>query len=286
MMGISRTIAGVDAALAPWSDQAEELCPGGDIVRVLRHLPGRRLSALLAVPSGFAILKIFSSPRARGNARRLEAFAATNAGPVVPAVYATDSSGHVNLLEFVPGRSLAEVDLRDLASAAEQAGSGLRVIHECSAGLDRSWSVDDEIAQLRKTIGRRSAATVKTVLANVGQPCEEPLVPAHRDCHPAQAIIEPGGQARWIDLDDAAMAPASLDVGNFLAHISRQEVLGRWPATTANSVRSGFLAGYGQTPPAVSTWEQLALARLIALADTRHDSSREVADLASIALRR
>ena len=34
------------------------------------------------------------------------------------------------------------------------------------------------------------------------------------------------GEVRWIDLDDAAMAPRGLDVGNFVAHLRRDAVVG------------------------------------------------------------
>lgn len=280
--GIRHTIAAIDPALAAWGDHAEQLCPDGKVVEVFRHLPGRRLSALLATPAGPAILKMFCNPRARGNARRLEAIAATNAGPVVPSVHGTDPTGHVNILEFIPGQNLTEVPHIVLAAAAEAAGRQLRVLHECGAMLDRTWTFDNELTQLRKTTGPRSSATVERLLAAVPRPCDEPLVPTHRDCHPAQAIVGSDGHARWIDLDDAAMAPASLDVGNFLAHITRQQVVGKWPASTARSIRSAFTTGYGQSPPAVAAWEQFALARLIALADTRHDSPEEVLRLGSM----
>ncbi len=279
-MTLSQHPAWSDPGLPDWSGAAAAMCPGAKVVKILRHLPGRRATAQIITPSGPAILKAFANPRARGNDRRLRVLATTNAAAIVPTPLAVDATGHIGLIEFLPGQPLTDLAPAQLPAAAEAAGRALAALHHCGAILDRAWEIDQETTQLQRTAGPRTAHAINDLLRADPAPTPEPLLPAHRDCHPAQAIVGPDGQVRWADLDDAAMAPASLDLGNFLGHITRQELLGIWPPQLAATVRNSFLNGYGPPPPAVPAWERLTLARLLALADTRHDNQTEMQQLA------
>ena len=80
-----------------------------------------------------------------------------------------------------------------------------------------------------------------------------------------------GATARWIDLDDAAMAPAGLDVGNFVAHLRRDHAFGLRGADETRDAIEGFLDGYGEAPADLAAWERLSLIRLAGLATSRHN---------------
>ena len=84
-----------------------------------------------------------------------------------------------------------------------------------------------------------------------------------------------GEAVGFIDLDDCALAPPGLDVGNMVAHLRREALVGRRRDEVAARAVSAFLEAYGAAPPDLSTWVVLALARLAGLAETHHGSRTE-----------
>jgi thiamine kinase-like enzyme len=100
-------------------------------------------------------------------------------------------------------------------------------------------------------------------------PEDEPPVPSHRDCHPGQVVRTENG-VRLIDLDDSAMAPPGIDVGNFVAHLEMDAHIARRTSEGVAEAIDAFLEGYGLEPPTLDSWTRLSLARLAALAETRH----------------
>lgn len=259
-----------DPALAPWAGEADRLCPLAEVVRVLRHLPGRRVTTLVSTSGGLAVLKLFATSRARGGHDRLTALAESPAGSLVPGPIGY-RKGHLALVEFVPGTPLDQLGDDVLVPAADLAGRALRRLHDSGAELDRTWGPSDEIVQLRRTAGPATRNDVERAIARWTPPVEGRSVPSHRDCHPAQVVWNEEG-VRFIDLDDSAMAPRALDVGNFLAHLQAEALLERRTKEAAAAAVDAFASGYGQEPPALRPWTQLALARLAALAETRHNS--------------
>lgn len=257
-----------DDALVPWSPGAQELCPAGIAVRVLRYLPGRRVTTLVQHPGGLAVLKVFASPRARGNHRRLGAFAAAGVGGLVPRSLGADDSGHVGLIELVSGTPLNEVGNDQLPVCVERVGRALKKLHDSGARLDRSWSTEEETAQLRRTAGPETRTAVEDAIRRWA-PRPGTLVPSHRDCYPDQAVIHET-DLRFIDLDDAAMAPPGLDTGNFLAHLVKDAVLGVRPWRPTREAIGAFLTGYDGAPDDLHSWTRLSVIRLAALAETRH----------------
>ena len=258
-----------DPALAPWAGEVDRLCPEADVIRVLRHLPGRRVTTLVDTPDGVAVLKLFATSRARGGHRRLSALAESTAAPFVPRPLG-HRKGHLLLVEFVPGTPMDRLDDDALVAAAGPAGRALRRLHDSGVELDRTWDVGEETAQLRRTAGPESRALVERAIARWAPRADlGPSLPAHRDCHPAQ-IVWVGDGVRFIDLDDSAMAPPALDVENFVAHLDMDSVLGRRPDHVVAAAVEAFAEGYGSDPPGLTPWRRLALARLAALAETRH----------------
>ncbi|MGI8711243.1 MAG: hypothetical protein ACR2LA_09655 [Acidimicrobiales bacterium] len=298
-----------DEALAPWRVGAEELCPEGTVVRVLRHLAGRRVATLVETRRGLAVLKVFASPRARGNDRRLASLGRSTASHLVPASLGVDRSGHVALIDWVHGEVFDQLPDDGFVAAAPVVGRALATLHACGAALDRRWTFEDEVAQLHRRATDATSAMVEETVARALPVAGAPLVSAHRDCHPRQVVATEGG-VRWIDLDDAAMAPAGLDVGNFTAHLRRDQVFGDRRSLVTAAAVEGFLRGYrghphhppsdevdtGRLKPPIDmgngtadagdieAWEELALLRLAGLAETRHQRpDRSLAILALLA---
>lgn len=260
-----------DPALAPLRETAQALIPSGRVVTALRHVPGRRVAFLVDDPGyGRAVLKVFASPRARGNDRRLRALRSAGAGDLVPTPIAVDPTGHAALLAYQEGTVFDEIEPYRAEAIAEATGRALAALHALPAHLDRCWTVEAELAQLRRRATPRTAPWIEEIAGQCEELLSEPLVVAHRDCHPRQVVVGVDSEVHWIDLDDAAMAPAALDVGNFVAHLRRDGVLRSQPHARTERQISAFLAGYGAVPGDLIRWERLALIRLAGLAERRH----------------
>jgi Ser/Thr protein kinase RdoA (MazF antagonist) len=274
-----------DEALKPWAHHAAAVAPGAQVVRLLRHLPGRRVATHVKTADGqSAVLKIFASPRARGNDRRLEALQRSWVRDLVPRPLGVDATGHVSLVEWVDGVMFDQSPDDCFAAAAFEVGVSLRQLHESNVELDRSWTIRKELALLDK----RRTPTVEQLITSMGGMeqladllADEPLVTAHRDCHPRQAVMA-NGSARWIDLDDCAMAPAGLDVGNMIAHLKREAAVGLRDQTVADTAVAAFRRGYGLLPATTDIWERLSLVRLCGLAETRHQRSDWLTSISSL----
>lgn len=272
-----------DPALAPWSGTARALCGRGRFVRVLRHVEGRRVACLVETQHGAAVLKVFARPRARGNVRRLRLLAQSPARHIVPRPLDVDPSGHVSLVSWADGCIYERVDDETFVAAAHEIGAAMRALHDSRAALDRTWTYDDEIAQLRRRATASTRRAVEPLVETTRALGDEPLVPAHRDCHPRQVVV--GRGPRWIDLDDAALAPATLDIGNFVAHLRRDHYLGRRSADPTDAAIAGLLAGYGPVPGDLEGWTQLALVRLAGLAESRHGRPEDARRLLTLSSR-
>jgi hypothetical protein len=266
-----------DDALCPFEPAAAALVDGSRVVRVLRHLGGRRVATLVERERDgrLAVLKVFASPRARGNDRRLRMLAVGPAGSIVPSSLGVDRRGHAHLLSYHPGRELVELADGDFVASCRQVGAALRRLHDCGAVLDRSWGWPQEAAQLDRQALPSTRPAVDRLLAGAnGIGSGGDWVCAHRDCHPGQVIVEPTGDVRWIDLDDCVMAPRSLDVGNMVAHLRRENLRGARDVEVATAAERHFLDGYqaASTVPlaGLDRWIDVAMLRLAALAATRH----------------
>lgn len=257
-----------DAALFPWHRGADELCPSAVVRHTLRYLPGRRVATMVDTADGPGVLKVFASPRARGNDRRLRAL--TEVLPnLVPTPRGVDQQGHVSLVSFTAGTVFDQLDDEAFIRSAPLVGAALGSLHRSGGVLDRCWTIDDELTQLGRRFPENVAAMVTGSIAARDALAAADLVSAHRDCHPRQVVVQ-GDSVAWIDLDDAAMAPAALDVGNFVAHLRRDAVIAERDQATTDAAIDGFLAGYGAIPADSDEWERLSLARLAGLAVGRH----------------
>jgi len=245
--------------------------PDITVSTVLRHVPGRRVTALGGAGDEQVVVKVFHGPRARGNHRRLSALAAARLTEIVPVSFGCDDTGHVGVLGHRPGSGLEDLPDQGFVSACRSAGLALRRLHDSAADLDRAWRLDDEGAQLARCAPAGLQALAADVVAEARSIPEGALVPSHRDCHPRQLVVD-GEHVAWIDLDDCAMAPRGLDVGNMTAHLTREHIVGRRDRATASASRRAFLDGYAWSfdPDDLRRWERLTLVRLAGLAETRH----------------
>lgn len=264
----------VDPELRPWAAGLDEVVPGSRVQRVLRYLPGRRVATLVDHEGELAVVKIFASPRARGNSRRLLELAASPAASLVPALLGRDTSGHVLAITYRHGDLPASLSDSQYPACFYRVGTALRQIHDSGAELDRVWDWDKEVAQLCRRAVPATVELVDTLVASTGWLAGVPLLPAHRDCHPRQVVVEPGGSVAFIDLDDAAMAPRGLDVGNMLGHLVRERIVGARSLRATVAASEAFLDGYGPCPEldevVLTGWTVLALTRLAGLAESRH----------------
>ena len=264
----------LDPALAEWAAGLDEAVPEAAPGHVLRHLPGRRIAVLTEAAGKSVVVKVFASPRARGNARRLLALAVTPVADLVPAVVGCDHAGHVLAVTYREGTIPDHLPDSTYAGHFADIGRALRALHDSGAELDREWGRDEEVAQLVRRHVWATAQLVHDLDATTLWLRDLPTVPSHRDFHPRQVVVTPDGGIALIDLDDAAMAPRGLDVGNMLAHLVRERVTGRRPAAVTAAATAAFLDGYGSSddldPRAMEAWTTLSLVRLAALAETRH----------------
>ena len=266
-----------DPALAQHAHLVDEVCPEATVHEVLRHVAGRRVTSLVTFREAPAVLKLFAGHRARGNQRRLDALVAAGLGDCVPCPLGAEPSGHAGLVSYRDGTVLDQLDDAGFLVACGRAGVALRRLHDSGAELDRAWTFVEESAQLRRRCPAGLADLVEDVIAGSAPHAGGPLVSAHRDCHPRQLVATPAGAVGWIDLDDCAMAPRGLDVGNLLAHLTREAVVGRRRSSVVGAARDAFLSNYDwpETAAALASWEILSLVRLAGLAETRHGSPLE-----------
>jgi aminoglycoside phosphotransferase (APT) family kinase protein len=262
-----------DPRLAKWRGDADAVCPGGQVIELLRYVRSRRATTLVGTPDGPAVLKVFGSPRARANHRRLLLLRSAT-GLLVPRPLAVGPAGHAGLLEYVPGRLLRMLSGAEFVAGCEELGRLLAWLHASDVLLDRTWTARTEIDELARRFTSGQGRWLP--------PPPDTLVPAHRDLHHGQVVVA-GGMVRLIDLDEAAMAPAGLDVANFLAHLTKDLVQGRRPVTETESAGAAFLRGYGRIPPDLPWWRHIALVRLACRAEERHGRPDWAARLRALA---
>jgi Ser/Thr protein kinase RdoA (MazF antagonist) len=263
-----------DPKLAPWAGGIEEVVPYSRVKAVLRYLPGRRMATLVDSQGELTVVKVFASPRARGNVRRLNALAASRAAALVPKVIGSDATGHVLAVTYTRGLLPASLSDAQYPACFFAVGAALRRLHDSGTELDRVWDWEMEVTQLRRRAAPATADLAESLTTSSHGLAGGVLVPAHRDFHPRQVVVAEDGSVSFIDLDDAAMAPRGLDVGNMLGHLVKEAATGT--RSEAATVQAGekFLEGYGPCADlgqgVLTGWTLLCVARLAGLAESRH----------------
>jgi aminoglycoside phosphotransferase (APT) family kinase protein len=251
----------------------ENLLGGPVSLEELKSKPGRRWTLRACGPEGTAIVKLYASGRAPVVARRVAALAAGPSEPVVPAVLDVDAELRLIVLTDVPGRTLREALLAGDRATCSRVGSALGAWHAAWEGIRPAplveHTVDREIEILCTHADAASQRVARTVEAAL-----PPLMGAwacttvvHRDLYEEQVLT--GEQVGLIDVDDAALGPPELDLGNLIGHV---ELLERRRDADLATVKRALLEGYAEAGPRLDQallvrCRQLTLLRLACLND-------------------
>jgi Ser/Thr protein kinase RdoA (MazF antagonist) len=213
----------------------------------LKHKPGRRETLRASGPGGSAILKLYASDRAPVVAGRVGALGAGPSEPAVPAVLHLDVKRHLVVLTDVPGRPLREALLTGDEETCRRAGAALGRWHAAWAGVRpdalRPHTAERELHILRTRADGAGPAVATAVRRALGEldgewPCTTVV---HRDLYEEQVLA--GEQVGLIDLDDVALGPPELDVGNLLGHVELLALRsGRSLAPGAGALSKGYAA--------------------------------------------
>ncbi len=188
----------------------------------LKHKPGRRRTLRASGPQGTAIVKLYESDRAALVAARLRALEDGPDEPVVPVVLAVDAAARVLVLRDVAGVPLRDALLAGDALKCGRVGNALAGWHEAwrarSPAPLRPHPVERELEILERWAAHAPAAigdTVRDQAPVVGVPWVCTTV-VHRDLYEEQVLLDT--RVGLIDLDDVAVGPPELDLGNLWAH--------------------------------------------------------------------
>jgi Ser/Thr protein kinase RdoA (MazF antagonist) len=225
----------------------EEIVGTPVLLEELKSKQGRRHTVRAVGPRRRAIVKAYQSERAPVVAARLRSLAAGPAEPQVPEVLHVDPTLRLVILSEVPGRPLREALLaHDLAECA-RAGAAVRLWHSFWFGAAPPplvpHTAERELEILSAWADRAEPAIAEKVRrAAAGLSAEWPATTVvHRDLYEEQIVL--GSRIGLIDLDDAALGPAELDVGNLVAHI---ELLELRSGRDLCAPLEALLGGYGE----------------------------------------
>jgi hypothetical protein len=268
---------------------------------VLKDRPGRRTVTFLGTTArssrGLAIVtgrirKQTDSARTRRLVERYDAVRRALVaqhqlawdGPTCPAVLDFDVEAGWIELEAFSGMSLARVpeDARAEACASvARAVAALERNRACALEWPRrEWTAAREVellARLWTASGRCWPDSAGDVVRCLAKDPDPSLVPAHRDLNEEQVLVEadhPLDGRRWVDWDQASLAPPGLDLGNFLAHERLRALRAGDEARALEAPRrEGLVEAYREgggraRRRVVAAWEAIACLRLAALAST------------------
>jgi len=275
-------------------------------VSVLKHKPGRRLAARVTCGRWDLLVKLFANQRGRGIWRRTALLAAALAHPgslaIVSAPLAYLQRECALIVPWRKGRPLLDVVRRtDAFERGARSGAALRALHALGAGPLASgfeaWTAEDEARILLARSAplltaleeRHHAAPLRARAASEISLLPTPWPPAllHRDFYPEQVIVA-GSDVHLIDLDDAALGCAWIDIANFLAHIELEIVRRPEGEPTLRALAAGFLTAWPTPPPQpwLDVLEAGTLIRLAGLAVERKGDAEEAVQLLARAERR
>jgi Ser/Thr protein kinase RdoA (MazF antagonist) len=227
-------------------NEVVEHCLGAPVsFEELKHKPGRRLTLRARGPGGTAIVKLYRSDRVTQVAARVSALADGPAEPDVPRVLALDRSKRLLVLSDVEGRPLREAVLAGNQQVCARAGSVLASWHQAWAGARPAGLSEHTVERELATLADRAALAPREIGSRVARAVPElrgawePKTVVHRDLYEEQVLV--GERLGLIDVDDAALGPPELDVGNLVAHLDLLELCSR---RDLDRSRRAFLDGY------------------------------------------
>lgn len=250
-----------------------ERCVGGPAVyEELKHRPGRRLTLRARGPRRSVIVKLYRCNRAMLVADRISALADGPAEPMVPEVLGVQGRERCLVLSDIPGRALREAVLASDEGRCRNAGAALAVWHRAWAGRNpaplREHTIDrelDELLDQAALTSRELGLRVTAALADLSEGWT-PATVIHRDLSEEQILL--GDRVGLIDLDDAALGPPELDVGNLLAHLDLLELRsGRGLEPAREALVDGYVARNPLDDSLLERCRKLAQLRLACIHD-------------------
>jgi Ser/Thr protein kinase RdoA (MazF antagonist) len=260
----------LDAVLAPLLGQPVAL-------EVLKDKPGRRSTMRARGSRRSAIVKTYASQRAATVAARVRGIAGGPGEPVVPEVLLLDEALHLVVLSEVPGepltRSLTSGDRDTCARAGAALGAWHAAWRGTAPGAHRPHTAAREIEILEARLARTPpelAATVRAALPALADGDWGWPTIVHRDLYEEQIMV--GERIGLIDLDDSALGPPELDVGNLLGHLL---LLERRSGAALAAVTAAFLDAYREHGPGLdeSLLERCRALTLLRLACIHSEAS-------------
>ncbi len=262
---------------------------------VIKRRPGRREAIFIGrtrlvdgcrwVEHGFVVKRVGPERAARLIARYAalaDALSGTGVPEVPRVTHASAAEGWLALAAF-PGAPLSAFDDGPARSAVllVSATALARLEQDIWARdhwPDRRWTVSREGARLEE-LAREVAAPLPGFAAGLLDELERGgalSLPAHRDLNEEQIIASGDGTARWIDWDEAVLAPPGLDLGNLIAHEHLRALrLGGQPGDPATLLTAYFEAGGRATARQAQLWEAVACLRLAVLARRLPEGERD-----------
>ncbi|WP_341645477.1 aminoglycoside phosphotransferase family protein [Thauera sp. SDU_THAU2] len=268
---------------------------GCELQAVLRRLkPGRRaLIEYVVTPSGGAPQSVLGKLRAKGLDRRGYETQRTlwqaglSRGPVVvPEPLGTVPELALWLQRAVAGQPASGCFAPEAGTgAAWRIGEALALLHRQALRPARAWSIDDELAMLRRCLALAAQARpgLAARIESVARACERlanglPTAMAcgvHRDFYPDQVLVD-GETIVLLDFDLHALGDPALDVGNFVAHLIEQSIRCHGDAGALAAHETAFIQAYraGMADVAAASiagYTTLSLARHIHLSTRFED---------------
>jgi ATP-binding cassette subfamily B protein len=239
----------------------------------LKHKPGRRRTLRARGPAGSAIVKAYASERAPFVAARIAALAQGPSEPEVPRVLQVEPEERLLVLSDLDGVPFREAVLAGDATSCAQVGKALGAWHSFWAGREsapfRPHEIEDELDVLRSRVAAASPNLQGVIGAahdvlSAEWSCSTVV---HRDLYEEQILV--GDSVRLIDLDDAALGPPELDIGNLSAHV---ELLALRSGRPLAGALHAMLEGYACSGPSLDArlldrCRSLSLLRLACIHD-------------------
>ena len=225
---------------------------GGPVrLEVLKDKPGRRCTSRATGPHGTAIVKVYASQRAPVVAERVAALAGGPAEPAVPRVLLCDVRRHVVVLSEVPGTPFTDALLTGDVDAARRVGRALGNWHGHHRGRPPAGLRPHTAEREGELLLERAAAAPAAIATAVEAAAPALLAPwdcdtvVHRDLYEEQVVLT-ADIVGLLDLDDVAVGPAELDLGNLAAHL---HLLGRRTGVEDERLLEALLEAYRSCAP-------------------------------------
>jgi Ser/Thr protein kinase RdoA (MazF antagonist) len=220
-------------------------------LEVLKHKEGRRTTYWARGARRKAVVKVYVSERAPTVAARTRALTGLVPEVEVPEVLLCEPALHLVALSEVPGVPLRHAVLAGDLQTCSRAGAALGAWHRAGQGtapgaLSRHTTERElEILEARlENAPPEIAAPVRAALPAVADGTWDWPGVVHRDLYEEQILV--GERIGLIDLDDAALGPPELDIGNLLGHL---DLLGIRSEQDLTAVTESLLEAYGRTGP-------------------------------------